>query len=107
VGPEDISLLQEIVTDPQFHPWRVAQCVDEEGNDEVTTVVNWSDLNLQVASPVPLAVCAISHHGGIFLQCCCCLFFTGVSLAVLSVGDHAEAQWAGQRQAGSGGDTQM
>jgi hypothetical protein len=47
VAPEDISLLQGVVCDPNFHPWHVKQL---EGSEEVETVVNWA--NPQLAAMV-------------------------------------------------------
>jgi hypothetical protein len=46
ISAEDISLLQNTVCDPNFHPWRVQQ---QRGSarDGVETVVNWTNRQLQ------------------------------------------------------------
>jgi ankyrin repeat protein len=49
ISTEEISLLQDIVCDPNFHPWRVQKrsVRGGSGDDEVETVVNWADERLQ------------------------------------------------------------
>jgi hypothetical protein len=46
VSTEELSLLQGVVTDPNFHPWRV-QHQRDGGADSVETVVNWDDEKLK------------------------------------------------------------
>jgi hypothetical protein len=45
VAVEEISLLQDTVCNPLFYPWRTRQI--EEGGEDVETVVNWADEQLQ------------------------------------------------------------
>jgi hypothetical protein len=45
VAIEEISMLQQTICDPNFHPWRTRQV--RPGSEEVETVVNWADDKLQ------------------------------------------------------------
>jgi hypothetical protein len=42
---EQISVLQDVVCDPNFHPWAIRQI--ERGSEAVETVVNWENEQLQ------------------------------------------------------------